>query len=482
MASANTPTRGEPISLLDVRRVFGYGNNTIPGDDLSDYYDIPYYDTRASTFYAKGKFQSSGEIDLEDFYDKSSVDPITPGKFEDYDPGGPRYVTLPAFRNFVVIDVWGAGGGGGAGDHDGMPAAAASGGASYIQTKIGANTFIITSNGGGGGLGGYRYGDQSGAGGGGGSFSNTGVVVGTFKARTAGTSGQGGNAGEGRGGNGGSAPEGGDGGARGGSREGPNNPINGKPGGAPGGGGGGGGSSDFQSGKNANPNRAAGGGGGSGAYQRLYLTRAQITPGTQVIYSVGAGGAGRTVPPGRSLGNGAAGGAGGFRLYTDKTDEASINYSKIVISEWEYQFAGCYIGWNDLVLYISSSPFTVGGVTTGSSGGIALSVTGAAADYGVANPGFAGQWKPSGHTVVANTSYIYKSNIMLNGSPLQDYTSPWWSAYSAGRDNTSFRIITNWNSVSGTYSVSVEASGKGGDSTSRQLVKTITPTLTWLGI
>ena len=56
MPSANTPTRGEPISILDVRRVFGYGNNTVPGDDLSDYYGIPYYDTRESTFYARGRF------------------------------------------------------------------------------------------------------------------------------------------------------------------------------------------------------------------------------------------------------------------------------------------------------------------------------------------------------------------------------------------------------------------------------------------
>lgn len=87
------------------------------------------------------------------------------------------------------------------------------------------------------------------------------------------------------------------------------NNKNGSPGKAPGGGGGSGGYSDFQSGKNANPNRAAGGSGGSGAYSSLTFTRAQITPGLIITYTVGGGGPGST----GNLGNGAAGASGGFK-------------------------------------------------------------------------------------------------------------------------------------------------------------------------
>ena len=585
MASANTPDPPNPIDILDIRRVFGYGNNRSPGDDLNDYHGVSYYETFYP--YRAGKFNSTADTPLSfnDFYSKTSEDPVIPGKYEDYTPGGPKSVTIPPFRNFIILDIWGAGGGGGAGDHDTTPATASSGTSSYITTKIGADEFTITSNGGGGGTGGYRYGNQSGSGGGGGTYASTGTVIGTFKDRINGNSGNGADAGSGSGGRGGNSPYytfltktyemfladnpsislstfntvlpyytsntqrtftssgttikyyslyrkpdysglrywclqyqsdpinftknfyygigtsdnqyydykysrgvrpalldngsysdfidvnivGGNGGSAGVVNDGGR-------GGAPGAGGGGGGYSDFQSGKNANPNRAAGGGGGSGAYQRLYLTRAQVTPGTRIVYGVGAGGARAT----GNLGSGGVGASGGFRLFYDKHDKPEITYKKLLVSDWEYHFAGCYgVGWNDLYLYVSSSAFSLGSKSVGSAGGIMLSVTGAAADYTVASPGYDGYWKPSGHTAVPDPNYIYGSNVMLNGTPFQDYTSPWWSAYRAGRDNTCFRIITNWNDATGILSITVECSGKGGASNSLQTVGVIKPTITW---
>lgn len=480
--SANTPDPPNPISINDVKRVFGKGQDKFKNDDLNDFHGIAYWDTFYP--YKKGKFEPTfdTQLSLQDFYSKTSEDPVIPGKLEDYTPGGPKAIDVPVFRNFIVIDVWGAGGGGGAGDHDGTPAPGGTGGASSFGGTIGGSTFTVTSNGGAGATGGYRYGNQNGSGGGGGTFANTGTVVGTFVNRQNGNSGAGGDAGAGRGGNGGASPSGGAGGLRGGSKE-PTKTIHGKPGNAPGGGGGGGGSSDFQSGKNANPNRAAGGGGGGGAYQRLYITRAQITPGTKLIYTIGAGGSGTVVPNNRSLGNGAAGSSGGFRLFYDKTDAPLINYQKILISDWAYHFGGCFgAGYNDLYLHIASSAFTVHGKTTGAAGGIMLTVTGAAADYTVASPGYAGRWSPAGHTSVADPNYYYNSNIMLNGSPFQDFTSPWWSSYAAGRDNMAFRIITNWDDSRGILEITIEGDCKGGRNKAYQIGDPIFPTIGWSGI
>lgn len=583
MASANTPDPPNPIDILDIRRVFGNGNNQTPGDDLNDYHGVAYYETVYP--YRAGKFNSTANTPLSfnDFYSKSAIDPVVPGKYEDYTAGGPRYITVPPFRNFIILDIWGAGGGGGAGDHDNVPSTASSGTASYFATKIGANSFTVTSSGGAGGTGGYRYGNQNGSGGGAGTYANTGAVTGTFKNRTNGNSGDNADAGNGAGGRGANSPyysgltktyemfladnpsislstfntvlsyyntaiprtfvnsgvtikyyslnrkpdydglrywclqyqsdvinftknfyygigtsdnqyldykysraprptlldngsssdfidnniTGGNGGTA-------STNSNGGRGGAPGAGGGGGGYSDFQSGKNANPDRAAGGGGGSGAYQRLYLTRAEITPGTKITYGVGAGGAGAT----GNHGNGGPGSAGGFRLFYDSHDRPEITYKKLLVSLWEYQFAGCYIGWNDLYLHISSNAFTIDGKTTGTAGGIILSVTGVAADFGVATPGYAGYWKSSGHTT-APANYYYNSSIVLNGSPFQNYTSPWWSAYKAGRDNTAFRVITNWNEPAGILTITVQGSGKGGSSISLQTINTVTPAISW---
>lgn len=333
MASANTPTRGEPISLLDVRRVFGYGNNSVPGDDLSDYYGIPYYDTRSSTFFAKGKFPTSGEINLEDFYDKSSEDPVEPNFFIDKTPGSNKTYTIPAYRSFVKVEIWGGGGGAGTGDHDAVRATGQSGTASSLRLTSLTSTSVLTAGGGSGGTSGYRYGTQSGTGGGGGVASNTGSFkIGTTEptiVKTNGNSGQNGDAGAGKGGYGGDAPPvtpgrqdargyvgsigantvGGEGGNYGGYNTTPRS--NGKPGIAPGGGGGSGGDSDFQSGKNANPNRSAGGAGGSGAYASLMFSRSVVPPGERVTYTIGAGGAGTKTG---NQGTGGDGAAGGFKI------------------------------------------------------------------------------------------------------------------------------------------------------------------------
>lgn len=333
MASANTPTRGEPISLLDVRRVFGYGNNTVPGDDLSDYYGIAYYDTRASTQYAKGKFPTSGEINLEDFYDKTAVDPATISSFIDTTPGSNKTYTIPTYRSFVKVEIWGGGGGAGTGDHDAVRATGQSGTSSTLRLTSLTGGSVLTAGGGGGGTSGYRYGTQSGSGGGGGTASNTGsFIIGTTQpviVKTNGNAGQNGDAGAGKGGYGGDAPPiapgaqdargyigssgaysiGGEGGNFGAHNTTPR--LNGRPGIAPGGGGGSGGDSDFQSGKNANPNRSAGGAGGSGSYAALTFSRSVVPPGEIVTYTVGAGGTGTKTG---NQGTGGDGAAGGFKI------------------------------------------------------------------------------------------------------------------------------------------------------------------------
>lgn len=480
--SANTPDPPNPISFNDVKRVFGKGLDLRKHDDLNDFHGVGYWDTTYP--YAAGKFNATLEtqLSLQDFYSKSAIDPVVPGKLEDYQPGGPRYVEVPPFRKFVVIDLWGAGGGGGAGDHDGTPPPGGNGGASTFSITIGGGTFSLTSNGGGGGTGGYRYGNQNGSGGGGGGTTSSGTIIGNRFYNIGGSSGSGGDAGNGRGGNGGSAPYGGAGGPRGGSREGSGNPIDGKPGFIPGGGGGGGGSSDFQSGKNANPNRAAGGGGGSGSYQRLYLTRSQITPKTRIVYSVGAGGAGSIVPRNRSLGNGGSGASGGFRLFYDRTETPIINYQKILINDWAYHFGGCFgAGYNDLTLHVSTSIFTINGRQVSTIGGIILSVTGAAADYTVASPGYAGRWSSAGHTSVTDPNYYYNSGVMLADTPFQNHTSGWWSAYAAGRDNMAFRTIAQWDGTRGILSVTVQGDCKGGKHRAYDIA-TVYPTISWSGI
>ena len=96
---ANTPDSG-PISINDIRNVFGYGNNQNPGDDLSDYHGVQYFDT----FYPfrRGYFGTS-QLSYADFYSKTSIDPCPPPP-----PGGltidPNKTTgtIPPFRSTIT--------------------------------------------------------------------------------------------------------------------------------------------------------------------------------------------------------------------------------------------------------------------------------------------------------------------------------------------------------------------------------------------
>lgn len=476
--NANTPDPGSPISILDVRRVFGEGKDNNPGgSDLDDYHGISYWETVYP--FRSGKFVSEpgSQLTLQDFYSKTSSDPVIPGKYEDFEVGTPKSVRVPPFRRKVRIEIWGAGGGGGAGDHDTTPATASTGGSSYFTYISGSNNYTITAHGGGGGGGGYRYGNQNGGGGGGGTVSNTANLIGVFT-KSNGTAGAGGNAGGGIGGAGGSAFLGSltsnatytysSGGAGGYLRI-------GYPGNYPGGGGGGGGSSDFQSGKNANPNRAAGGGGGSGAYAKIELTRNQIIGGSSVYYGIGSGGNFAT----GNMYNGGQGAAGGFRLSWDY-DPAQINTQTMLIDQWRYPFGGCAgAGWNDLTICIGTSQFTYAGKTTGANGGIILAVTGAAADYRVA-----GRMSTSQHTNVTD-GYFLSSILFLNDNPLysdlniltlRSFTSGWSSAYSNGRDNMAFKITTVFDGT--IFKVNVYGDCKGG-ALGGQIINTVFPTLSY---
>lgn len=305
MASANTPDPGQPISILDIKRVFGAGLNQTPGEDLNDYHGVAYWNTTYP--FAAGKFNTTlgTQLTLQDFYSKTATDPATAGSIL-YTSSGSSNFTVPVFRNSIQIEVWGAGGGGGAGHHDYTPPAGASGGLSSITVSKTNGVFQANTYGGGGGGSGYRYGNQNGSGGGGGTYITSGVSTGCTVTAINGNSGAGGDAGNGRGGAGGSAPNGGAGGSS------AANSQRGGNGNAPGGGAGSGGDSDFQSGKNANPNRSAGGGGGSGSYVSITIPRSLITPGSLIAYTIGAGGAGSQ--PSGAQGSGGNGGNGGVKF------------------------------------------------------------------------------------------------------------------------------------------------------------------------
>ena len=301
---AQTPKTG-PISLLDVRSVFGYGNNLSPGDDLNDYHGVPYFD--AEYPYNRGRFNAtaSSQLSLDDFRNKTNVDPAAPGSYSDNSVGSRTY-PVPVFRTTLTVEVWGGGGGGGAGHHDYTPPAGTSGSSSSIAVGKLNGLFQATATGGGGGGSGYRYGNQNGSGGGGGIHYFSGVTTGCTVTTLNGNGGAGGDAGNGRGGAGGSAPYGGGGGS---SASDSNRGGNGN---APGGGAGSGGYSDFQSGKNANPNRSAGGGGGSGGYVKIDVPRSLITPGMLIAYTIGGGGTGSQ--PSGAQGSGGDGASGGIKI------------------------------------------------------------------------------------------------------------------------------------------------------------------------
>jgi len=310
-----TPPYGNPIGGSDEGNVFGRV-------DLNSIRGTRYYNNIDQS-YTAGTFPAVGQpIDYNVLHNKTLLDPIFPATPGVYDgtPGGEKTFVTPPFRYNFIVEIWGAGGGGGCGWHDGYQNGS-DGGQTYVRSN-GLNLFSGSSTmyagGGGGGGGGYRYGNQNGAGGSAGSttYGDSSSSVGNGGGTTTG---------QGQGGYGGGAPSGlgfvvyrsdgssyyvggtagGGGGMFGGSRNAPSQ--HGQDGGFPGGGGGGGGYSDYQTGKNANPNQADGGGGGSGGYSHYVFARNQLAYGTVFSYYVGAGGAGATAGGESNGGNGGNG-------------------------------------------------------------------------------------------------------------------------------------------------------------------------------
>ena len=95
-----TPSSG-PISMADINANFGRGTN------LNAYRNTIWYQPGSLNF---GYF-NSGSINMSDFYNKQGSDPAGSGQV-DYGPGT-HYFSVPLFRNFLIVEVWGGGGGGG---------------------------------------------------------------------------------------------------------------------------------------------------------------------------------------------------------------------------------------------------------------------------------------------------------------------------------------------------------------------------------
>lgn len=255
-----TPSSG-PISMADINANFGRGT------DLNAYRNTIWYQPNSLNY---GYF-NSGSISMSDFYNKQGSDPAGSGAV-DYTANGTYYFSVPLYRNFLQIQVWGAGGAGG--EYNSSQGFAAGGQESRVYLPNGTQ---IYGSGGGGGqaaqtsrFGGNVYG-AGGAGGGasGGNQQNTG--------------GENGFAGQ-DGGMGGGSPNGG--GATGsppGSTQG--TPLYAYNGNFPGGGG-----SSFRFFDSAGKYPAFGGGGGGGGYSRTLLSGGTFYTQTIAIV-VGAPGA-----------------------------------------------------------------------------------------------------------------------------------------------------------------------------------------------
>ena len=162
-----TPSSGA-ISMLDINANFGRGT------DLNAYRNTIWYQPASLTF---GYF-NSGTISMSDFYNKQGTDPAGSGA-SDYTSPGTYFFVVPLFRNFLQIQVWGAGGAGGEYVSGGgvvasgaesrvyMPngeqvAGLGGGGGQNAQTsRFGGNVF--GAGGGGGGAGGGTTGSAPGS-------------------------------------------------------------------------------------------------------------------------------------------------------------------------------------------------------------------------------------------------------------------------------------------------------------------------------
>ena len=203
-----TPASG-PISISNINSAFGLGYA------LSAYRGVTWYQPNSLN---TGTFSSSN-LGMNQFYNKQSTDPASPGSVTYTNSGS---FTVPLYRNSITFQVWGAGGGGGdAGGPTGSHTNGGAGGSSSITVSGNA----LVGNGGGGGI--SPASDRSGGAGGsagsgsGGTSSASGTAGGNGQRQSAGGGGTGGNGGSG--GAGGFVPGSGY--------------YNGSPGNAPGGGG-----------------------------------------------------------------------------------------------------------------------------------------------------------------------------------------------------------------------------------------------------
>ncbi len=254
-----TPASGA-ISMSDINANFGRGT------DLNAYRNTIWYQPASLTF---GYF-NSGTISMSDFYNKQGTDPAGSGA-SDYTSPGTYFFVVPLFRNFLQIQVWGAGGAGG--EYVSGGGVVASGAESRVYMPNGEQ---LAGFGGGGGqnaqtsrFGGNVFGAGGGGGGaGGGNQQNVG-----------GQAGFGGDAG----GMGGAAPAGG------GTTGSPPNSTQGTPLYAYNGNFPGGGASSFRFFDSAGKYNAFGGGGGGGGYARSVWGGGTFYTQTVTIV-IGAGG------------------------------------------------------------------------------------------------------------------------------------------------------------------------------------------------
>lgn len=308
MPTANTPSTGQPISIDDIRIVFGLGNNLNTGDDLDDFHGIYYYDTFYP--YARGRFNTAAgsPLTLSDFYDKSAIDPAQPGFFYDDTAGVNKTYTLPVFRNSIQIAMWGAGGGGGSGFYKTDLSTSGSNGSNTLVSGTFSNNTNFTITAAGGISGKSNTPSKDGAAGAGGSTAITPSFASPNFTGTL-TNGNAGSAGSTqraifKSGAGASASSitvtspyglivtytGGTGGA---AVSGNAVDINGNKGSSlTGPGAGGSGGAWRYNTQSIGTRQIAGGGAGSGATVFARISRLAITPGSILTYTVGAGGAG----------------------------------------------------------------------------------------------------------------------------------------------------------------------------------------------
>lgn len=241
---------GLPIAFSEIHAEF------LVGYDLDTYRNRGWYlslDNPSWAYYNQGVGNFSNyDLSFYQFYDKKAIDPVIPGQLYYGNPGYYEWA-VPANRNGIVIEGWGAGGG-------------TNNGPWGENTVISAGNYYMVAGGGQtAGAGGRRYGAPPG---GGGTASGGDVNI----------NGEGGSwsSAYGNGGRGGNSPNGGEGGAPRGVNQG-NNPGN-----APGGGASGVSGRDYSK----SPAFGFSSGGGAGAYTAATV---RLQRGNVITFNIGNG-------------------------------------------------------------------------------------------------------------------------------------------------------------------------------------------------